>query len=148
MNTAPKFLFVLTAVAAFSIVYPASVQAVPTTYKYTGNRFTFASGPYSTRDFVTAMVTLASPLAPNTPFTQVTPLAFSMSDGVQTITLPTSFGFTFVFATGSTGEITFWSLVASGATGVILTQNPPTGAFVRDSGQVARFVGVVDGSPT
>ena len=30
----------LTAVAALSFAYPASVQAVPTTYQYTGNPFT------------------------------------------------------------------------------------------------------------
>ena len=33
-----------TAVAALSIVYPASVQAVPTTYQYTGNPFNFVEG--------------------------------------------------------------------------------------------------------
>jgi hypothetical protein len=37
-----------TAVAALSLAYPASVQAVPTTYRYTGNHFTFATGPYTT----------------------------------------------------------------------------------------------------
>ena len=37
-----------TAVAALSIVYPASVPAVPTMYHYTGNHFTFATGPYTT----------------------------------------------------------------------------------------------------
>src|SRR5215831_14141883 len=32
--------FVFTALAALSVAYPASVQAVPTTYHYTGNPFT------------------------------------------------------------------------------------------------------------
>ena len=75
-----------TAVAALSLAYPASVQAVPTTYRYTGNPFTFVSGPYTTSDFVTAMVTLAGPLGANMPLTDVTPTAFTFSDGVQTIT--------------------------------------------------------------
>ena len=74
-----------TAVAALSIAYPASVQAVPTTYQYTGNPFTFVTGPYTTSDFVTGMVTLAGPLPPNMP-SPVTPTAFTFSDGVQTIT--------------------------------------------------------------
>ena len=34
-----------TAVAALSIVYPTSVQAVPTTYHYTGNHFTDRDRP-------------------------------------------------------------------------------------------------------
>jgi hypothetical protein len=54
-----------TAVVALSLAYPASVQAVPTTYQYTGNPFTEVSGPYTTSMFVTAMVTLAGPLPPN-----------------------------------------------------------------------------------
>jgi hypothetical protein len=51
----------LTAVAALSLAYPASVQAVPTTYVYTGNPFTFVTGPYTTSDFVSGMVTSAPP---------------------------------------------------------------------------------------
>ena len=38
-----------TAVAALSIVYPTSVQAVPTTYQYTRNPFTVVTAPYTTR---------------------------------------------------------------------------------------------------
>jgi hypothetical protein len=34
-----------TGVAALSLAYPASVQAVPTTYQYTWNAFTQVSGP-------------------------------------------------------------------------------------------------------
>ena len=75
-----------TAVAALSLAYPASVQAVPTTYQYTGNHFTDVTGPYTTSDFVTAMVTLAGPLGANMPLTEVTPTAFTLFDGVQTIT--------------------------------------------------------------
>jgi len=37
MNALPKILLALTGVAALSIAYPASVQAVPTTYQYNGD---------------------------------------------------------------------------------------------------------------
>jgi hypothetical protein len=82
-----------TAVAALSIVYPASLQADPTTYRYTGNHFTDVFGPYTTSGFVSGMVTLAGPLGANMPLTQVTPTAFTLTDGVQTISdlTPTSF---------------------------------------------------------
>src|SRR5215471_27968 len=108
MNTAPKFLFFLTAVAALSLAYPASVQAVPTTYKYTGNPFTDVSGPYTTSMFVTAMVTLAGPLGANMPLTDATPIAFSLFDGVQTLgsNTPNLGPPVFLFATNALGEIT------------------------------------------
>jgi len=92
-----------TGVAAFSLAYPASVQAVPTTYQYTGNPFTSAEAPYTTSDFVTALVTLAGPLAPNMPLTTVTPTAFTLSDGVQTITNLTANSSSFAFQTNGTG---------------------------------------------
>ena len=105
---------IFTAVAALSIVYPASVQAVPTTYQYTGNHFTDVSGPYTTSMFVTAMVTLADPLGANMPLTQVTPTAFTLSDGVQTLrgTTPALAFQDFRFATNARGEITLWSVEA------------------------------------
>src|SRR5262249_2966449 len=123
MNTAPKFLFVLTAVAAFSIVYSTSVQAVPTTYQYTGNHFTEVTAPYTTDMFVTVMVTLAEALPPNAGVA-VTPTAFTFFDGVQTITnfSPNVFA-DFFFETNPRGEIAFWSVSVADETGVILTDN-------------------------
>jgi len=131
-----------TAVAALSLAYPASVQAVPTTYQYTGNPFTFVESPYTTSDFVTAMITLAGPLGANMPLTEVTPIAFTLSDGVQTITNhgPGFVFFTsFLFATDASGAISMWSAVVEnihdfGATGAIVTNNDPTD--IHDSGIV------------
>src|SRR5260370_27988201 len=60
-----RLLCAATAAAALSFTHPASVQAVPTTYVYTGHPFTTVSGPYTTSDFVSGMLTLAVPLAPN-----------------------------------------------------------------------------------
>jgi hypothetical protein len=137
-----------TAVAALSLVYPASVQAVPTTYQYTGNPLTVATYPYATSDFVTVMVTLAGPLAPNMPLTAVTPLAFTLSDGVQTMTNHTVNSAFFVLATGPTGQISGWAVDVDGPfefDGVdynarILTDN--TMQFVTDSGSVLMPVAV------
>ena len=118
-----------TAVAALSLAYPASVQAVRTTYRYTGNPFTNVGGfGYTTSDFVTAMVTLANPLPPNAPLTQVTPLAFSLSDGVQTITNLNATAFTFQFATDGDGTINQWGVdvfLFSTIGGEILTRTIP-----------------------
>ena len=116
-----RLLCAATAAAALSFTHPASVQAVPTTYQYTGNLFTFASGPYTTSDFVTVMMTFASPLAANMPFGTVTPLAFSLSDGVQTITNVNAIGSSFFFATGPSGLPSAWNISAHGLLGGIST---------------------------
>src|SRR5262245_37646279 len=126
MKVLPKILLALTGVAALSLAYPASVRAVPTTYVYTGNPFTTVGAPYTNSDFVTAMVTLASPLGPNMPLTQVTPLTFSLSDGQQTITILKATFSTFAFATAPTGLVTRWAVrVRLGAGASISTINDP-----------------------
>jgi len=111
MKTLPKILFALTAVAALLVVYPASVQAVPTTYQYTGNPFTVVTAPYTTSDFVTGMLTFAAPLPANMPLTNVKPISFRFSDGVQTITQSTTLlVMNLQVATGPAGQITDWLL--------------------------------------
>ena len=97
--------------------------------------------PYTTSDFVTAMVTLASPLAPNMSLTQVSPIAFSLSDGVQTITMLTATVSVFEFATGPTGHITQWDGFAMrGLSAEISTVNANLAAIV------IADVGIIDGS--
>ena len=129
-----------TAVAALSLAYPAPVQAVPTTYQYTGNPFTQVAGPYSTSDFVTGMVTLAAPLPPNFNDT-VTPTAFTFSDGVQTITNLNSTSFGFQFETGPTGAITAWQIVLDTANGSLGTFIIPQLALAEDFGILFPFRG-------
>jgi len=110
------------------------------TYTHTGNPFTDVTGPpYPTSDRVTGTVTLASPLGINLPFgTAVTPLAFSFSDGVQTITnLNANPGSIFEFGTGPTGAITGWGIAVD--TGLV---NPPdsiTTSPAFDRGHLAGF---------
>jgi len=125
-----------TAGAALSLAYPASVQAVPTTYNYSGRPFTFAIGPYSTSDFVTIMVTLADPPPPNGSFLDLTPLAFSMFDGVQTITNLNATFSSFNLRTNNHGIPFRWNVAAGGAEGEIDTSNEGGGGeiFVEDDG--------------
>ena len=84
-----------------------------TTYNYVGNDFTTIVGStYKTSDFVTASITLSSPLPFNSSLGDYIPVAFSLSDGIQTIT-NTSPGFSislsgFWFAT-TNGVITEWA---------------------------------------
>jgi len=118
-----------TGVPALSLAYPASVQAVPTTYQYTGNPCTFATGPYTTSMFVTAMVTLAGPLGVNMPLTEVHPIAFTLSDGVQTITNTDAIDFSlFEFTTDAFGHIAAWRVDAYLApfTGITSDDDPFT----------------------
>jgi len=116
---------------AVVILSAAAVQAVPTTYVYTGNFFTIVVPPYTTSDRVTATVELASPLPANMSLGSVTPLAFSLSDGVQTITNLTAEGSFFTFQTGAAGEITAWVAQAFSNSGLqaIDTLFAPAGNF-------------------
>jgi MYXO-CTERM domain-containing protein len=78
---------------------------------YTGNDFTSVSGPYTTADRVTASINLAIPLADNLNLAPVTPLAFSLGDGVQTITnAPIRTDSSFAFTTDATGTIIDWRI--------------------------------------
>src|SRR5438477_10304718 len=117
-----KTKIILSLAIALSVALVAQPMFANTIYLYTGNPFTNVTAPYTTSDFVSAMVTLAGPLAPNMPFTSVTPTAFTLSDGVQTIT---NFNATFPpgssFATGPTGAITVWHVNARALSGPINT---------------------------
>jgi MYXO-CTERM domain-containing protein len=76
---------------------------------YTGNDFTFVTTPYTDTDRVTATITLAQPLGDNLNLSSVTPLAFSLDDGVQTITNAQPIAASvFQYTTNATGAITAW----------------------------------------
>jgi len=117
-----KTKIILSLAIALSVALVAQPMFANTIYSYTGNPFTNVTAPYTTSDFVSAMVTLAGPLAPNMPFTSVTPTAFTLSDGVQTITnFNATFPPGFSFATGPTGAITVWHVNAGALSGSINT---------------------------
>jgi hypothetical protein len=85
-----------------------------TIYTYTGNPFTSAASPYTTNDFVSGSFDLATPLGNNFPLTNISPISFSFSDGVQTIanTTPGVQIQSFQVQTDSSGVPDFWRIGA------------------------------------
>lgn len=97
--------------ALFVLALPA--MADPVTYTYTGNDFVAVVGSYTTSDFVSGYFTLAAPLPDNLAFSNnnVSPTAYSFSDGVQTfssVSPPTNV--TFDIATDASGNIIQWDI--------------------------------------
>jgi hypothetical protein len=129
------------------VVLTATAVQADITYTYTGNPFTDVSGPYTTSDRVTATVTLASPFGPNMPLTIVTPLAFSFSDGVQTITDLNVVSTSIAFETGQTGVITEWEIQVISGFGVVRTTNTPPLGDVVDVGAMGLAQGFNLGAP-
>ena len=102
-----------------AIVLAPSATA-DTVYTYTGNPFTEFQGTDACiggvgECSITLSFTLAFPLPANFGsgfLTLVTPLSFSMTDGVHTLTQLNSTPF-FLVETGPTGQIDFWGISAS-----------------------------------
>lgn len=108
-------------VPAVLVLAAATLAAhADTVYTYHGNDFTTASGPYTTDDSLTLSITLSAPLASTSSLQAYTPTAFSISDGVQTITnlTPGITGSEFVFAT-SGGVIDQWGIAVFGGNFII-----------------------------
>ena len=108
MKTIAHFL------AAVMLTWAGAAQAVM--LHYSGNHFTSVntSGPttpadsYTTNDSVQGWIELASMLAPNLSSQTVTPLSFSFSDGVNTLTDSNATSSSFRFWTNDSGMPTQW----------------------------------------
>ena len=123
-----------------------SVEGGNITYTYTGNPFTNVSGTYTTSDFVSGSITLATPLPANDsvymgdPILMLTPTAFSYTDGVDTITnlTPNVDPMTWIYSTDSTGDITSWIITlpvtTPGSALDINSTNSGLGAYDRGTG--------------
>ena len=95
-----------------ALALSASAADALTTMHYSGRYFdsfdTYISNPYTVLNRLTGTVVLATPIAPNS-FFYGSPLSFSFSDGVQTLTNLTGFANGFSFETDSNGDIDKWT---------------------------------------
>lgn len=100
-----------TAIAAVMAHTPISGAKAGVTYTYTGNDFiSYSSGPFSPTDAVTASITLADPLGDSLDQSAVTPISFTIGDGVSTITNATATSATILFSTDGDGDIDGWTI--------------------------------------
>jgi hypothetical protein len=175
--TARIVLTAFVCLAGLLTAQPASAQAV---YTYSGHQFNlFSCGPNGDNtgtltcasspaarahssyvleppSFVTAMLTLGSPLPANSPMQDVTGLTgfhLTMSDTRQTLTNADAVGLVAEVSTDSTGQIDKWRMIINtgGANnGGIATINNDQGA--QDSGTLAccdpRFRAISDSCST
>jgi hypothetical protein len=119
-----KTIFVTCGVLAMCLAAPVKADSVES---YTGNTYTNVSVPssgYTTASFITATLTFQNPLPSNaslaygygglgTPTATDPLLAFSISDGSQTLNL--SNGINIFLVTGNQGQIVSWFVGACGA---------------------------------
>src|SRR3954464_5215026 len=102
-------------VFAFTPVDSARAEAV---YSYEGAALALnAHAPFTTSDKITGTITFATPLAANLHMASETPVAFSFTAGVETMTSAIynpNFG-RLLFSTDAAGNVTGWDVqVAAG----------------------------------
>ena len=71
---------------AFMSLLGFSPASADTIYTYTGNDFTSNSGSFTDADKVTGTIDLATALGDNSGSVEISPVSYSFSDGVQTLT--------------------------------------------------------------
>ena len=99
-------------VAIFAVVGACTSTAHADSYAYTysGHTFTHSFGVYSNQDAISGAFTLAAPLGDSLNLALITPVSFSFTDGVQTITESTDSAenTNFQFSTNTSGIIDAW----------------------------------------
>jgi hypothetical protein len=99
------------------LLIPAAMFADSVNYTYTGNPFTTVSGEVLSSDFLSVTITLPTALLSSQSDEVVTPLSWSISDGVAADTLSNT-NHTYLFAgfefrTDASGNITAWAVGAN-----------------------------------
>jgi hypothetical protein len=104
--------------------FGAATAEASVVYTYTGNDFTTVEPPYTVNDKVTGSFTTSTAIAPSVTLDPISPIAFSFSDGVQTVTDATSGQTsTLEISTDSSGNITEWFILLNFPGGQIFTGN-------------------------
>jgi hypothetical protein len=140
--------------AALMACSTARIARADTTYSYTGNAFNdFRNGgacPPTCN--VTGSFTVATPLAPELPLTVITPISFTLTSSLVTLTDGDPSGSSLAVATDASGAIVAWAWVELGPAGNIaariLTEDTPDTVAddVRLGNNAPPFVGF--GGPT
>jgi hypothetical protein len=134
--------------AALSAMFPASSSA-DVIYTYTGNAFTLLSndGNFS-NDSVTGSFDLTAALGNSTGPQTITPVAFSFSDGPDTINNSNASFASFNITTGPSGQVTYWNIELTTDTGLLIeTINNLQTSAVFDQGQYVASYGEIINSP-
>lgn len=119
MNTISKWILAV-AISGAS----ASAGAQNVTYDYTGQTFTSVAGSYTTADSLQGTFTIAGGLGDNLNDQSVTPIAFSVTDGVQTLSsLNGAATDVLSFSTNAAGSITAWAFYFTHGNAYVLSCN-------------------------
>ena len=95
---------------AFMSLLGFSPASADTIYTYTGNDFTSNSGSFTDADKVTGTIDLATALGDNSGSVEISPVSYSFSDGVQTLTNSNS-SLSGYLATNAVGTPVMWDLL-------------------------------------
>ena len=137
-----------------ALLLSASITRADVIYTYTGNDFTSVSGSYTTTDSITGYIDLSTALGATSGPLTLTPVSFSFSDGLQTISNTNATAALFSdFYTNASGVPISWAiaLVTSGGSnniGSCVTNASVTcmpGDF--DQGNFGMSTGTVNNDP-
>lgn len=104
-------LCVLSAIVAGAFTGPARADMI---YTYTGNDFTGVTSPYTTSNYLSAVLDFSVALGPNYQYQRVYPVSFTLTSGVAGDAVTNNNGSAGIFVeTDASGNIDGWYIGAS-----------------------------------